>query len=388
MMPTATHAAGSSGGYYLGHTLSGSMKPVRLSLREGSDSNRNATILSVGALGSGKTTLAQKLKYEGFLQGARIIDCDPKGDHRFHLLEEVAPHTECITLRPDPALRGLLDPLRVAPPHLRQDAAVSFLRDLLPARAEPAWETAVLAAVDRVLTRSPEPTCLDVVGALKEGDDTEVRVGRTLELYARMGLTQLGFADRSAKLPPLGQRQVTYLPIRDLPGPEPGTPRSDYSQSERVGEQIVRLIAMFAMHLMGAERNRLKLFSFDEGWRLLGDPVGRSLLSSLQRMGRSELAVPIISTQLVTDALVGERESLENLIGATFVFGMRSEAEAARALALLGLDREDRRMRQRLLELEAGRCLLRDHHGRVEAIQVDVVVPSLLKAFSTTPALA
>ncbi len=147
---------------------------------------------------------------------------------------------------------------------------------------------------------------------------------------------------------------MTYLPIRDLPGPEPGMRRSEYSQAERVGEQIVRLIAMFAMHLMGAERERLKLFSFDEGWRLLGDPVGRTLLASLQRMGRSELAVPIISTQLVTDALVGERESLENLIGATFVFGMRSEAEAARALALLGLDPEDRRMRQSLLELEAG----------------------------------
>ena len=85
---------------------------------------------------------------------------------------------------------------------------------------------------------------------------------------------------------------------------------------------------MFAMHLMSAERERLKLFSFDEGWRLLGDPVGRTLLSSLQRMGRSEMAVPIISTQLVTDALVGERASIENLLGATFVFGMRSESEA------------------------------------------------------------
>jgi len=35
----------------------------------------------------------------------------------------------------------------------------------------------------------------------------------------------------------------------------------------------------------------------------------RTLLASLQRMGRSELAVPIVSTQLVTDSLVGERES-------------------------------------------------------------------------------
>ena len=385
MMPTATHAAGSAGGYYLGWTLTGSRRPVRFNLREGSDSNRNTTILSVGALGSGKTTLDQKLKYEGFLLGARVIDCDPKGDHRFHLLDDVAPHTECVTLRPDAALRGVLDPLRIAPAHLRQDAAVSFLRDLLPGRAEPAWETAVVAAVDRVLTRSRRPTCLEIVGALLAGDAIERQVGKTLEVYARSGLTQLGFADSHVRLPSVGHRQVTYLPIRDLPGPEPGMPRAEYSQSERIGEQIVRLIAMFAMHLMGTERERLKLFSFDEGWRLLGDPAGRALLQSLQRMGRSELAVPIISTQLVSDTLMGDRESLENLIGATFVFGMRSEAEAGRALGLLGLDPEDRRMRQTLLELEAGRCLFRDHHGRVEAIQVDVVVPSLLRAFSTTP---
>jgi hypothetical protein len=386
MMPTATHAVGSRGGYYLGHTLSGSRQPVRFNLREGSESDRNTTILSVGALGSGKTTLAQKLKYEAFLQGARVIDCDPKGDHRFHLLEEVAPHSETIALRPDHALRGMLDPLRVAPEHLRQDATVSFLCDLLPGRADPTWETAVVAAVDRVLRRCERPTCREVVDALGEGDGVDLQVSKTLEIYARSGLTQLGFADPHVKLPLLGDRQVTYLSIRDLPGPEPGTPRSDYTQAERVGQQIVRLIAMFAMHLMSSERERLKLFSFDEGWRLLGDPIGRTLLASLQRMGRSELAVPIISTQLVTDALVGERESLENLLGATFVFGMRSEVEAARALTLLGLDPEDRRARGRLLEFDAGRCLFRDHRGRVEAIQVEVVAPWLLSAFSTTPA--
>jgi hypothetical protein len=388
MMPTATHVVGSRTGFYLGHTLSGSSRPVRFNLREGSDSDRNTTILSVGALGSGKTTLAQKLQYEGFLLGARVIDCDPKGDHRFHLLEEVAPHVECVTLRPDHALRGLLDPLRVAPDHLRQETAVSFLGALLPARAEPAWEVSLVAAVDRVLGRSRSPTCLEVVRALLEGDRTEAQVGRTLEVYARSGLTQLGFADPEVRLRPVGDRQVTYLPIRDLPGPQPGLRRSEYSHAERVGEQIVRLIAMLAMHLMAAERERLKLFSFDEGWRLLGDPAGRMLLASLQRMGRSELAVPIISTQLISDALIGERESLENLIGATFVFGMRSEAEAARALALLGLDPDDRSLRRCLLEMEAGRCLFRDHRGRVEAIQVDVAAPSLLRAFSTTPAAA
>jgi hypothetical protein len=264
MLPTATHTVGSRRGYYLGHTLSGSRQPVRFNLREGSESDRNTTILSVGALGSGKTTLAQKLKYEAFLQGARVIDCDPKGDHRFHLLDEVAPYTETIALRPDPALRGMLDPLRVAPEHLRQDATVSFLRDLLPGRADPAWETAVVGGVDRVIGRSRQPTCLEVVRALAEGDEVDVQVSKTLEIYARSGLTQLGFADPSVKLAPVGQSQVTYLPIRDLPGPEPGTPRSEYTQAERVGQQIVRLIAMFATHLMSSERDRLKLFSLSD----------------------------------------------------------------------------------------------------------------------------
>jgi hypothetical protein len=267
MMPTATHAVGSRSGFYLGHTLSGSRRPVRFNLREGSERDRNTAILSVGALGSGKTTLAQKLQYEAFLQGARVIDCDPKGDHRFHLLEEVAPHSETIALRPDPALRGMLDPLRVAPEHLRQEAAVSFLRDLLPARAEAAWETAVVGAVDAVLGRARVPTCLEVVRALREGSESEVQVGEALAVYSRSGITQLGFADPQA-LPAqatLGERQVTYIPIRDLPGPEPGTRRSEYTQAERVGVQIVRLIAMFAMHLLARERERLKVFCLDNG---------------------------------------------------------------------------------------------------------------------------
>jgi hypothetical protein len=385
MVPSAAHAAGSKRGFYLGHSLSGSRQPIRLDLREGSDSDRNTTILSVGALGSGKSTLAQKLAYEGFLLGARVVDCDPKGDHRMHLLEQVAPHVECVTLRPDRGLRGVLDPLRVAPAHLRQEVTVSFLRELLPARAEAAWETAVLAAVERVIARCATPSCGEVVRALSEAGEVERAVADTLAIYARSGLTQLGFADPDVKLPRVGERQVTYLPIRDLPAPDPNTRRAEYTQAERVGVQIVRLIAMFAAHLMGSERSRLKLFSFDEGWRLLSDPAGRALLGHVQRMGRSELAVPIISTQLVTDAVARDRESLENLIGATFVFGMRSEPEAGRALSLLGLDPDDVALRRAVLAMEAGRCLFRDHRGRVEAIQVEVVIPALLRALSTTP---
>ena len=254
------------------------------------------------------------------------------------------------------------------------------------ARAEAAWEVAVAGAVDAVCRHAAAPTCSEVVRALAAGDAVDRQVARILSGHADAGLTQLAFADAEVRPPAVGTRQVTYLPIRDLPAPQPGTPRSEYSQLERVGEHIVRLIAMFAMGLMASERSRLKVFSFDEGWRLLGDPVGRMLLASLQRMGRSELAVPIISTQLVSDALLDGRESLENLIGATFVFGLRSEREAERALALLDLDPSERALRDQLLAFDRGRCLMRDHRGRVEAVQVEVLPARLLAAFSTTPA--
>ena len=94
----------------------------------------------------------------------------------------------------------MLDPLRVAPEHLRQDAAVSFLRDLLPGRAEPAWETAVVGAVDRVLQarRASRPAWRSCA-RWSEGDETDAQVGKTLEVYARSGLTQLGFADPAVR---------------------------------------------------------------------------------------------------------------------------------------------------------------------------------------------
>ena len=67
------------------------------------------------------------------------------------------------------------------------------------------------------------------------------------------------------------------------------------------------------------------------------------------------------------------------------MFGLRSDREAERALRLLDLDPDDRGLRDALLSYDRGRCLMRDHRGHVEAIQVEVLAPRLLRGFSTTP---
>ena len=385
MMPTAGRPIGSPTGLHLAHTLGGGRTPVRFDLAEGSRSERPTAILCVGSLGSGKTMLAQTLMHHAFLAGARIVDVDPKGDHRFHTLPDVAPHVQQITAG------ARRTPARTAGPAARRARAPAPRRgrrvfDRAAARrSRPSWSTAIVRAVDAVVRAGPDA---DVLGGprcpRRRRRGRGARRRDPCRLRA-LGAQPAGFAHREHPPPPIGDAAVTYLALRDLPAPQPGADRAQYTHAERVAEQIMRLVALLAMALMAGDRDRLKVFGFDEGWRLLQDPAGRLLLSALSRMGRSELAVPIIATQLVTDAL-SDREASDNLIGATFAFGMRSEREAARALALLGLDPEDERRRRQLLGFRAGQCLMRDHAGRIEAVQVDVVAPELLAALSTTPA--
>jgi hypothetical protein len=222
-----------------------------------------------------------------------------------------------------------------------------------------------------------------VLRALEERGGRADTLAEVLGAYARSGLSQLAFGERDGRPSHLGAADLTYLAIRDVPAPRIDAARAEYTHAERIGEQLLRLLALFATRLLRSEPGRAKIFSFDEGWRLLGDPVGRALLDSLQRTGRAERAVPILSTQLTGDA-AGATPGAEDLFGAAFAFGVSSEPEARAAQQLLGLDPEDSQCTRALVEMHAGQCLFRDHDGRVEAIQVDL--PADLAAhLSTTP---
>jgi hypothetical protein len=81
---------------------------------------------------------------------------------------------------------------------------------------------------------------------------------------------------------------------------------------------------------------------------------------------------------------IGDLGDLSDLIGVVFVFGQDTEESAKAALRFIGLD-PTRDLVGRLREFRAGRCLMRDLHGRIGELQIDLVYPHLLKAFTTTP---
>jgi hypothetical protein len=378
MVPTATHAVGSQTGMYVGQTLSGSGQPVLMDLTEASRTSRPAAILCSGTLGSGKTLTAQLLAYQAFLTGSRVVAIDPKGDHR--LDELVGPErVEVIELQASECDRGRLDPLRIAPPETRADLAYSFLVDLLPAPVPATWQTEIREAVDRCSEQGSR-CCGDVLEVLAAGNEAARDAGRSLSVHARSGLLQLGFANAGDVSDEAGGRQVTSLRIANLTLPLPGTSRSEFTSDERTGQALLRLLAAYALHLMGADWSRHKVLLFDEAWMLLGDAAGRSLVHRINRLCRSQNATPILATQALADVA-----ELENLIGACLCFGVETETEAQRVLQLLGMDAQDRRLRSQLQGFRQGRCLMRDYAGQVAPVQIDLVDPALLASLDTTP---
>jgi hypothetical protein len=382
MVPIATRAVGSQAGPYIGHTLSASRRPVLFDLTEASRTSRPPSALCAGTLGSGKTMLLQLLLYQAFLQGSRVVDIDPKGDHALHLLPGVSEHAEVIELSAKERDRGLLDPLRIAPPGTEEDLATSFLIDVLPEPVPPAWRTEIRRAVRAVSAKAGPATCFAVIEELGRGSADASQAGAALSVYADVGLARLGFARPDSSPPEAGASALTALRIRALPRPIPGTRRAELSEEERIGQAVLRLVCAYAMHLMGADRSRHKVLGFDEAWFLLGDSIGRRLIEHLNRWARSEFATPILATHLVADA-----EQVENLIGARFVFGMEAQSEARKAIALVRLDSADERLCQQLLSYRRGRCFMRDYEGRVAAVQIDPG-PELLEALDTTPGRA
>jgi hypothetical protein len=380
LMPLASQQVGQSDGVYIGTTSAGSARPVLFDTGAAARESRPPSILLAGTLGSGKTVAAELLALQAALRGGLVVDIDPKPDHNLESVPALAGRVGVIELSGEERYRGLLDPLLVAPPPLREELANSFFIELLP-KGPASWETHIRRAVRDALRRQ-RPRSLDVLELLSQAHHPDARdAGEALAVWADSGLGRLAFASDS-KADPVAERPVTTIKAGALSLPAPGTPRSDYAPNERLGVAVLKLVAAYALRLVSGDRSRAKLLLFDEAWLLLASSEGRRLLDRLNRLGRAENATLVLATQQLAD--VGE---LENLIGARFIFGQETVAEAKRALALLGLDPDDRELVQRLRSYRRGRCLLRDIDDRIAEVQIDLVDRELLALLETTPGL-
>jgi hypothetical protein len=376
MVPTATHAVGARSGLLIGHTISGSRRPVLFDVQQGSREDDAPAVLCTGTPGRGKTTSAQLLAVLAFATGSWVVDIDPKGDHR--LLEAIGQeHVDHVEITAGDRDRGRLDPMLIAPQDMRVELAYSFLTELLPAPVAPTWQTEIRAAVAEAVDRGARSSGL-VLDRLEQGGEDARAAARALEIHAASGLVRLGFADRGTAPPSGARRPVTSMRIANLTLPEAGTPRAELTPEERTGRALLRLLAVHAMDLLASDPSRHKLLILEEVSQLVGDAVGLSLVMRIVKWCRSQNGTPILIDQLL-DGL----DAVVDLVGWHFAFGVKTEREAKRVVNHMGLDADDPALLARQQRFRRGQCLVRDYEGRVGAVQIDL--GSLLSKLATTP---
>ena len=360
-----------------GYTPVGAPLPVRFDATQAPREDRASAVLLIGTLGSGKTVASQAIEYAAERRGSLVVDFDPKPDHGFDRLPELDGRLQVLELSGAEAQQGRLDPLAVGLPDIREELACSYLLELLPGNAAQ-WENAVSLAVKDTV-REGSRSLLRVVDLLLGGERSGAReAGEALQVIRDFGLARLGFgngegADVQAAMP------VTTIRMPGLSLPEPTAARDTYTRAERVSVATLSLVAAYALALISGDRSRHKIVGLDEIWFLLASPQGRQIIHRLVRLGRAYNATLLLGTHRIAD--LGD---LAELIGVVFVFGQDSDTAATAALRFIGLDPTPDLV-GKVREFRAGHCLMRDLHGRVGEVQIDLVYPHLLQAFGTTP---
>ncbi|MEX1142879.1 MAG: ATP-binding protein [Thermoleophilaceae bacterium] len=377
LMPVGSHQVGSRTGTYLGVSNG---RPVLFDATEPPRESRTAAILLAGTFGSGKTVAGETIAFAAERRGSVVVDFDPRPDHGFDRVGELAGRVEVVELTGSVEHRGKLDPLAIGLPDLREELAASYYLDLL--RDPPAsWENQIQRAV-RDLVRRGERGSVAVIDRLRGFDNEPGRdAADALEVVADFGFARLGFGDGSQVDDGKAVAPVTTIRTPGLTLPDPDASRETYTRGERISVATLSLVAANALRLVSGDRSRHKLVVLDEAWFLLASTQGRSLVNRFVRLGRALNVTVLLLTQKLAD--LGD---LSDLVGVCLIFGQDSDAEAARALDLIGLDPDDQGLIALLRGLRQGWCLMRDLDGRVGLMRVDPASDDLLQAFDTTPA--
>ncbi|MGH3993523.1 MAG: ATP-binding protein, partial [Pseudonocardiaceae bacterium] len=323
LMPVATHQVGSQTGTYLG-VANG--RPVRFDATEPSREARTSAVLLDGSFGSGKTVAGQAIAFAAERRGSLVVDFDPRPDHGFHRIPELAGRVEVVELTGAVEHRGKLDPLTIGLADLREELAASYYLELL--RDPPAaWENQLQRAV-RDLVRQGERGSLAVVDRLRGFDNPAAAdAADALEVVSDFGVARLGFGDGRTVDDRQAVAPVTTIRTPGLTLPDPDAARETYSRGERISVATLSLVAAKALRLVSGDRSRHKLVVLDEAWFLLASTQGRALVNRFVRLGRALNVTVLLLTQKLADL-----SDLSDLVGVCLVFGQDSDREAARGL--------------------------------------------------------
>lgn len=350
-----------------------------------------------GKTGKGKTFLVGLIfLYSSFLEAQSLL-IDPKGEKRKWFKKVVSnpyyqqnyplfvQHLNSINYVTLDAKKkrnyGVLDPLVYLDRIDAKQVAQDMINELSPLGKDHKLKGAVLEGIQKVLAQREKGKLvglMHVVEWLEEHTDEKIHeYGRFLHLTITDSILRLGFSyGENSGLD--FKEKTTVLEIQDLSLPKDDISPELYSDADRKALSLMISLGRFCEMFGKRDIEQKTAIYFTEAWVFNKSNSGRAIISSMARVGRSQMNQLVLDTQFIDD--LGTEDEKGNY---GIVFAFDEDSERDKILTHLGLEcnEENRKEMKRMIK---GQCWMRDIYGRVGKLNVHSLFEEFTEALKTT----
>jgi len=218
---------------------------------------------------------------------------------------------------------------------------------------------------------------LDVIDKLKNNERQEiVDAAEALETTVSTGLLKLSFSHGEQDSVSFETR-VNILEVAGLDLPNEGDNPAMYSSIQRKSLATMLALGKFADRFGRENPDEYTFEVIDEAWIFTVSSVGRSLLKSIKRVGRSFNNALVYATQSIGDV---SSEDDHGQFGVLFAFDEPSERDDILKFVHL---QDNEGNKEWLGNFVKGEALLSDLYGRKDKLGIHSIFPEISELFKT-----
>lgn len=311
----------------------------------------------------------------------RAFLADSRNKKLYPLYYNLVEKFHLITLDPDKKENwGVLDPITFLTGTDAKDTAEAMIYQMINLDDTRVGQSELSKAIRQVVEQRAEGKkvgMLHVIQILQEHENTEVQeIGNLLDEKVQGSILRLGFSDGQNEGLNFEQR-ITIVGVLGLSVPRESDNPSTYSQSEKKSLALMIPLGKFCEKFGSINDDEETFEVFEEAWIFNTTAVGKKILNSIKRVGRSQNNMLIYSTQSVSDVT---SEDDHGNFGTIFAFNEPKEED--KILQHVGVDVSEKN-REWLSGMKKGQCLMLDVYKNVQKISVHCLFPEIKKTFDT-----
>ncbi|EPI2198991.1 TPA: ATP-binding protein [Enterococcus hirae] len=350
-----------------------------------------------GKTGKGKSFLVGLLFLFGSFLDVKSLFIDPKGEKKkwfmrlvndpyyqenYPLFVEYLKSFHYVTLDVSKKENyGVLDPFVYLEDIDVREVAVDMVNELSPLKGDHKLKGALLQEIEKVLEKrrlGDQVGFMHVIEGLKENQDKKIQeYGKYLFLAVDQSILRLGFSYGENKGLDF-QTKTTILEIADLKLPKDDLDYELYSDSDRRSLCLMVSLGRFCEMFGKQDWEQKTAIYFTEAWVFNNSSSGKAVISSLIRVGRSQMNQLVLDTQFVSD--LGSEEEKGNF-GCIFAFDEETERE--QILRHVGLEVNETNLKE-MKRMIKGQCWFRDPYGRVDKLNIHSLFEEVTESLRTT----